>query len=175
MKEEKIQRQRRRVLRRQITIPDSIIGGPENPAALSCQFYELEGGEVGAEFCAGRWQQGHTGLMHGGFISSMLDEVMGRSINNSAVTKESPFVTASMTTDFRRPIETGKPMRAFGKVEKIDGRKCFVRGVIVDEADRIMAKSSGIFVTVPMAGEDGGEDYHGLPTEPVDEKDPKFL
>ena len=175
MKEEKIKREPRRLLCRQVPMASSIVCGEENPAGLRCRFYELEGGEVVALFTAGKWHQGHGGLMHGGLISAVLDEVMGRSINNSAVTKESPFVTASMTTNFRRPIETEKPMRAFGKVEKIEGRKFFVRGTIVDEEDNIMAEATGIFVTVRQAGDDGGADYHGLPTAPLDEEDPKFL
>ena len=41
----KLEREKKRVLRKQIPTPTSITCGAENNASLGCQFYELEGGE----------------------------------------------------------------------------------------------------------------------------------
>ena len=49
-------------------------------------------------------------MMHGGLIASILDEVMGRALNNAGIPKEKPFVTAEMTTYFLCPIAVGAQM-----------------------------------------------------------------
>lgn len=171
----KYEREPKKVLRKQLSVAYSIIGGTDNPAALDCRFYELEGDEVATTFTATRMHEGHGHMMHGGIIASLLDEVMGRSINNSAADKEKPFVTGTMTTTFRLPIAVGKQMYAYGHVEQIEGRKCFTRGVIVDAENVIYAEATGIYLVVEQAGDDGGEDYHGLPLLPCSETDPKIL
>ena len=75
----KTQRQKRKVISKQLPTPCSIPCGSENPASLGCQFYELEGGEVGTIFTPRSIHEGHNGIMHGGMSGAVLVELMGRS------------------------------------------------------------------------------------------------
>ncbi|MCI8608284.1 MAG: PaaI family thioesterase [Firmicutes bacterium] len=175
MKPEKIDRQRKKVLGKQIPTPNSIICGTENPSSLHCVFYELEGGEAATTFVADSFHEGHGSMMHGGFIAAVIDEVMGRSINNMEGHPMKPFVTAEMTTTFRRPIVVGKQMYAFGRVIKAEGRRCYATSEIIDEEGMVMAKGSGVYVVVDQAGDDGGETYQGIPVLPLEDGEPKML
>ena len=71
----KTQRQKRKVISKQLPTPCSITCGSENPASLGCQFYELEGGEVGTIFTPRSIHEGHNGIMHGGMSGAVLDEL----------------------------------------------------------------------------------------------------
>ena len=175
MKIEKTNRKKQRVLRKQVQAENSIICGIHNPATLGCVFYELEGGGVGIRFTASRWHEGHGHMMHGGFIAAILDEVMGRAINNAGIPTTKPFVTAEMTTYFRCPIAVGAQMYAFGRVEKAEGRRCYSYGEIINEEGIIMAKATGTYVMVDKAGDDKSEDYDGIPTLPLEKEDPQEL
>lgn len=175
MKLEKTDRKPCRVLRRQFATENSIICGTKNPSSLGCRFYELEGGEAGTTFVAGRWHEGHGHMMHGGFIAALLDEVMGRSINNCGIRQDKPFVTGEMTTSFCRPIAVGQKMYAFGRVVRSEGRRYYTTSEIVDEDGIIMARASGVYFRVDQAGDDGGESYKGLPFVNLEEDDPKML
>jgi len=172
----KTSRKPARVLRRQTRFKNGIVSGTENPAGLKCVFYELEDGAVAAQFTGGPLQEGHNGLLHGGLIASVLDEAMGRSSRNAGRPMDLPVVTAEMTTRFIRPIPTGKVMTVYGWVERIEGRKRFAAGEIVDEEGNVMASSAGLFLTVEQAGSDNPEFYRKVPQyEEIDEKDPKIL
>ena len=147
----KIQRTKKKVLRKQISTTTSITCGKENPASLGCVFYELEGGEVATVFRCGTLQEGHEGIMHGGLSGAVLDEVMGRanrSYDRSTGGLKVPVVTAEMTVKYLKPIMSGEVMTAYGRIDSKDGRKRFASGEIVNEAGEIMASATGVYVSV---------------------------
>lgn len=176
MMKPKTMRKPARVLRKQSCFEHGIVSGTNNPAGLQCVFYDLEDGSVGAAFTGGPLHQGHNGLLHGGFIAAVLDEAMGRSNRNAGVPMEQPVVTAELTTKFIRPIPLGQEMRVYGKVERMDGRKRFTSGEIVDGEGNVMASATALFIVVEQAGSDNPEFYKKVPQyEKINEKDPKIL
>ena len=153
MEQKKISRTKKRVIRRQALTTNSIVCGTENPASVGCIFYELEDGEVAARFTPGIWHEGHTGVMHGGLISSVLDEVMGRSnrIYNEATGEfRAPYVTGEITVRFLQPILIGENMIAYGRVEREEGRKRFISAEVVDEAGNVRAVAASTFFRVDV-------------------------
>jgi acyl-coenzyme A thioesterase PaaI-like protein len=52
--------------------------GLENPIGLKMAFYEDDEGRVVAKFTPGDEHQGFPGVMHGGIVTALLDEVLGR-------------------------------------------------------------------------------------------------
>ena len=177
MKTQRSKRNRRKVLRKQISTTTSITCGTENPASLGCIFYELEGGEVATVFQGGRWHEGHEGMLHGGISASVLDEVMGRA--NRAYDRmhgglKVPVVTAEMTVKYLKPILSGETMTAWGRIDSRDGRKRFASGEIVNEAGEVMVSATGIYVSVDIV--DANDDWKQaqLGSEPGPD-DPKEL
>ncbi len=175
MKVQKSDREKKKVLRKQSMEENSIICGVKNPSSLKCVFYELEGGEVGTEFIAERFQEGHENMMHGGFIAAILDEVMGRSINNIEGGEPDPFVTAEMTVNYLQPIAVGLQMYSYGRVVRSEGRRCYATGEIINDEGVIMAKGQAVYVRVEQVGTVDPEDYEGLGIEALGPEDPKMF
>ena len=139
---------KKKVIRRQALTTTSITCGTENPASVGCIFYELEDGEVAARFTPGIWHEGHTGMMHGGLISSVLDEVMGRSnriFNETTGEFRAPYVTGEITVRFLKPIFLGETMTAYGRVIGEEGRKRFITAEVMDEEGTVRAVASSTF------------------------------
>lgn len=176
----KLEREKRKVIGKQIPVHSSITCGDENPASLGCRFYELEGGEVATVFAAKYIHEGHNGIMHGGLSAAVLDELMGRATLNSRLSDTEDwipkYVTAEMTTKYKRPIAIGAPMRGFGRVDREEGRCCFTSSEIVDENGEIMASATGVYVRV-AALNDEKEGYRTVSAnrEPLDGSDPVEL
>ncbi len=148
-----LEREKRKVLCKQVPTMSSITCGTENPASLGCQFYELEGGEVATFFTPQRIHEGHFEIMHGGLSGSVLDELMGRS--TLAYCKEENtedwiprYVTAEMTVKYKKPIRVGDKIYGYGRVNKKEGRCCFTSSVLVNESGEIVASAEGVFVEV---------------------------
>lgn len=176
----KTDRAKRKVITKQLPTPNSVTCGPENPASLGCQFYELEGGEIGTVFTPKSIHEGHQGIMHGGMSAAILDELMGRATlhtNNGGHDKWIPaFVTAEMTVKYRKPILVGQKMYGYGRVDKIDGRVRYAYSGIVDENDEIMATATGVYVQVDLPNDNkpGYREASGMRAE-LTEDDPKEL
>jgi uncharacterized protein (TIGR00369 family) len=87
--------------------------------------------------------------MHGGVVVTLLDTASGLACifddQGKAVRK---VVTVSLNTHFLRPVTEGR-LTAKARVES--GRRTFsVSCAVVDQQDRLVASSQGIFQTVPQ-------------------------
>jgi uncharacterized protein (TIGR00369 family) len=78
--------------------------GHLNESGLKLDFGTLEGGAFGARWTAEKRFQGYADVLHGGIISSILDEVM---INLPWKLHDAPVTTAELTVRFRRPAPIG--------------------------------------------------------------------
>lgn len=91
--------------------------GVKNPIGLKLKF-AWEGEEYVTYFTPQQEHQGWVNITHGGLISTILDEVMGRSLCE----KQIPVVTARMELRFRLPIPIGETVRFSGRVVKEKGK-----------------------------------------------------
>ncbi len=90
--------------------------------------------------------EGYTGMVHGGIISTILDEVMAWSLYRNGIWA----VTAELTTRYRRPVEVGVPLVARGWVAQDRGRVLDLVGEIRREADnQLLAEGTARFMRVP--------------------------
>ena len=87
--------------------------GLDNPHGLQLTFYEHAGGEVVAEISVPARFQGYPGVVHGGIVAAILDEVAMRS---AMVDDHLRFmVTAKMTLRYRKAIPVEQPLRLVGR------------------------------------------------------------
>lgn len=122
--------------------------GSLNAAGLHLHFYANPDGSVWAPFDPSRSFEGYGGMIHGGIISTLLDEIMAWSLYRQEIWA----VTATMQTRFRKPVEVGVPVRLLGRLEEARGRLLQVRGEIRRESDDVLlAEASGTFMRVPDA------------------------
>jgi len=87
--------------------------------------------------------EGFKGVVHGGILCALLDEVMWKSINGhtGVIT-----MTAKMEVKFKRPALVGTKLLVKGSV--IGRRKKFfeAQAVVSDTEGNILAEASGLFV-----------------------------
>ena len=85
--------------------------GKENPIGLKLEFIEKEDSYI-TTFTPSLAHQGYDGIMHGGLISTILDEVMARYIHKKGFNA----VTARLDVRFRKPTPIGQELTAVAKI-----------------------------------------------------------
>jgi len=88
-----------------IGISDLCFGcGKDNPCGLKLKF-KWDGKTIRGEFTPNKFHQGWEGIIHGGIITTILDEAMGYATFYEGIR----CVTATMQTRFKRPLSIGEP------------------------------------------------------------------
>ncbi|BBB91775.1 MAG TPA: PaaI family thioesterase [Methylomusa anaerophila] len=85
--------------------------GPRNPIGLKLEFREEDDNYL-TTFTAGPEHQGYDGIVHGGIISTLLDEIMARYI----YAKGFEAVTAKLEIRYRKPTPIGQPLTVGGRI-----------------------------------------------------------
>ena len=90
--------------------------------------------------------QGWDSVAHGGIVCTILDEVMAWSV----IGRGTWGVTARLNVAFRRPIRTGRAIRAEGWVVELHRRASRTAGRVVDAATgEVLATGEGTFIALP--------------------------
>ena len=108
--------------------------------------FERGDGIVEARTTLGEDFAGYDGLVHGGIVSTLLDEAMGWAI----LELTGRFaVTRSLTVDFRRPVFIDRPLKVHARIagEEADGA-LRVEAAVADARSRVLASAVGVWVPV---------------------------
>lgn len=90
--------------------------------------------------------EGYTGMVHGGIITTVLDEVMAWSLYRQGIWA----VTGQLTTRYRKPIVLGERTTARGELVRDRGRAVEMRGQIRRDLDGVLlADATATFIRVP--------------------------
>ena len=119
--------------------------GDLNPAGLKLDF-RFEENKAVADFLPQERHQGYPGLMHGGVISTALDEAMGWAMYYAFGVWT---MTGKMEVKFRRPLPLHQKAMVSAEVTRNRGRWLEVRGEIRNEEGRLIAESCGLFMRLP--------------------------
>ena len=93
---------------------------------------------LGAEY------QGAFGIIHGGVIAVVLDEVMGKVCRFRGVRA----VTAEMNVEYLKPIWVDTDLVVEGYEKEMEGRNLHLIGEIKDASGKMLARSRGRFVMI---------------------------
>ena len=115
--------------------------GDENPFGLAAKFF-YDGEKAITTVVADEKWEGYHGIYHGGVLSSLLDEVMIKSI----LAEDKIAVTAEMTIRFNRPVHVGDELRLSGWVVRSKGRVHFTEGSALGVDGTIYATASGKYI-----------------------------
>ena len=123
--------------------------GAANPHGLHLSFTPEADG-VRAAFTPLVVHQGYEQVVHGGILSTLLDEAMAWAVAAAGIWA----VTGEMQVRFRRPLHVGETVSLHGAVTDIRTRAISASGQIVREADgQVIATATALFVRVPAATE----------------------
>lgn len=94
--------------------------GRANPRGLHMRFTDNGHNQVVSDYTVAEPYQGYPGVVHGGVVSAMLDEVVGRV---ALIGDHHHFMmTVKMQVKFRQPVPTDTPLRIVGELVKLRGR-----------------------------------------------------
>ena len=114
---------------------------PGNSTGLQMKFYINEKRDMAVSWLSvPEHLCGWANVVHGGIISTILDEAMGWAA--LAILKKL-VLSRSISVDYMKPVFIGQEIRAEGSVREVESeRKGVMQACIYDESDEILAKSS---------------------------------
>lgn len=159
-----------KVIKKQVNSKMCIICGINNEAGLKAPFYEMEDKSVVSIFKYSQIHQSYPERTHGGLISTMLDEIIGR-----AIWIDEPDVwgvTMDLYVKFRKPTPLDTPLYAVGKITKSSKKFFSGTGYIKDMNGNILAEAEANYIKLPvskLASTDVHEDVNILIPDDVKE------
>src|SRR5512140_1271066 len=127
------------------------ICGVQNPVGLHLHIYETEPGVVEAAYTAPEHFQGYPGVLHGGIVGAILDELSGRSHMGSDPNAPRFMFTAKLEVKYRKNVPIGKALRIVGKAGKTKASSAEAWGGIYDaETGELLAEANTLLINVPV-------------------------
>lgn len=108
--------------------------GPLNPLGLRLSFDKIDK-RVITKFVPQKEHQGYAEIVHGGIISTILDEAMVK----ASILNGIDAVTAEITVRFRRPLFIGTPCIVEAWINSQTSRLIETESLIKDEKENIIA------------------------------------
>jgi len=121
--------------------------GRKNPFGLHLEFYETNPGEVTVEYTVPEQYQGYPGVVHGGVVAAMLDEVAGRAHMGGHPPRF--MYTAKLSIKYRKNVPTCQPLRIIGRAGPSRERTAVSSGQIIGPDGDVLAEAEVVLVNVP--------------------------
>lgn len=125
------------------------ICGLDNESGVKAPFYNLEDGSVATLFTFQPHHQSYPGRTHGGVISAMLDELVGRAL--WVKEPDTYGVTTTMSIKFRKACPYGEQLKGRGYIVKDSSRMFVGVGEIYDMDNNVIAELSANYMKLSSA------------------------
>lgn len=126
--------------------------GRENANGLGLSFYEVGPDEVTAECTVPSHFEGYPGIIHGGIVATMLDEIAERA---ALIGEHNRFrLTAKLEIRYRKPVPSEQLLCLRGIVLRRRGRISFAHSELILTDGTVAAEADAVLV-----------DYPGLPDD----------
>ena len=123
--------------------------GLDNPVGLRLEFYETGTHEVTATCLPTKAYEGYPGVLHGGIVAAILDEVGGRVVMIGDHTRF--MMTAKLDVKYRRPTPTGERLTVLGRLLKRRGRLAVAQAEIALADGTVTAEAELTLAELPDA------------------------
>jgi acyl-coenzyme A thioesterase PaaI-like protein len=126
------------------------ICGLENPVGLHLHIYSTGPGTVESTYTAPEHFQGYPGVLHGGIVGAIIDELASRShIGSDPATPRFMF-TAKLEIRYRRNVPVAQLLRIVGKAGKSKGKTAEAwAGIYNAQTDELLAEGNTLLINVP--------------------------
>ena len=118
--------------------------GEKNPIGLNLFFY-TDGDKVFADYTFGEEHVGFKNHIHGGLLSTLLDEIMGWTVYTKMGIM---FNTWELKVRFSKALRPGIPIKAVAYFVEDKKRYIIAKGQIIDKEGNIYAKGEGKYVPI---------------------------
>ena len=123
-------------------LPYSPATGYMNPIAPNIEIFEHHGKVIG-QVTFNKTYEGPPQSVHGSIVASVYDQVLA--ITNIANGTAGP--TANLSVNYRKPTPLYRPLRFEAWVEKVEGKKVFLKGECYDQ-ENLITDCTGLFIRV---------------------------
>ena len=133
-----------KIIGRQYRNDKCLVCGFNNPFSLNLEFWELENGELAAFSATKEEHQSYPGRTHGGMISALLDETIGR-----AICIEEPGclgVTTELSVRFKKPVPLQTTLLIVGRITRNRSRMFEGSGEIYLPDGTLLAEATGTYL-----------------------------
>ncbi len=125
-----------------------LVCGVENSMGLQGRFFELENGELAGVFTPREEHQSYPGRLHGGIVSAILDETIGRAVNMAD--SHTWGVTVEFSMRFRRPVPLDREVTAVARITRDTSRIFEGAGEIVLDDGVVAAEARGKYMKMAI-------------------------
>ncbi len=123
--------------------------GLENDFGLKLSFFETNPGEVIVETEVPDQFQGYPGVVHGGVVASLVDEVLGR-VHMGNDPENSRFMyTIKLSLSYRKPVPTNTPIRIVGQAIRSKTQTATSIAKIFDKNGQLLVEADAILRNIP--------------------------
>ena len=126
------------------------ICGLENPIGLHLHIYEVEEGVVESQYIAPDHFQGYPGVLHGGIVAAIIDEISGRAHMGSDPMNPRFMFTGKLEVKYRKNVPIGKMLKIIGKAGK--SKRNIVEawaGIYDADTNELLAEGTAMHIDVP--------------------------
>ncbi len=127
--------------------------GADNPAGLHLTFRQ-DGDSYVTVFTAPPEFQGYHGILHGGIVATLLDEVMARYVWKKI---DAPAATARLEVRYCQPAPVGCRIEVRGWITGQRGTRLFTTGAEARLEDgTLLAEATGLILRIRTKGDGQG-------------------
>lgn len=116
--------------------------GEDNPAGLHLDI-NADSGKCEVNWMPEKRFQGYSGVLHGGIISTLMDETMAY----AAISLVGAAATGEISVRFRKPVKTDCMIRVTARVTERKGRLLLTEAELLQDGNR-MASATARFLDV---------------------------
>lgn len=126
------------------------ICGMQNAVGLHLHIYQTGPDTVESTYTAPEHFQGYPGVLHGGIVGAILDELSGRALMGADPLSPRFMFTAKLELKYRRNVPIGRPLKIIGKAGRSKGKSAESWAGIYDAAtDELLAEGRALLINVP--------------------------
>ena len=121
--------------------------GRRNPRGLYMRFFDNGRNEVISHYTVADVYQGYPGIVHGGVVAAMLDEVVARV---AMIGDPHHFMmSVRLEVKYRHPVPTETPLTIVGRIVRLRGRLGKAVGEIILPEGTVAAESAMTLADLP--------------------------
>ena len=125
--------------------PNCFVCGEKNERGLKIDFKPGEENSAVAETSLSRTYEGYEGIIHGGIISTLLDEAMSKTIHFHKLAA----VTAELTVRFKNSLPADTKFTVYAQVKEIKGKLIFTEAnITLTESKQVISTATAKFFLI---------------------------
>jgi acyl-coenzyme A thioesterase 13 len=119
-----------------------IADGNPNPISsyLDGTLLKASAGSITAEFIVRADQCNHANVLHGGIVTTILDEIMGMTLITVEI--EHLYVTINLHVDFLFGAKAGEKVTAVSEIYRVGKKIANIEAKLYNEEGKLLAKST---------------------------------